>query len=170
MFCGISRSENHIQQISPSGLNTFKLNILLNLLDLDTINYLIKHQRHTLDALNSLIQLSFGLWSCCTKFSIRHLRLILMWKNVGIDKSLMLKISLSHMTRNKKHSPQLPFLRIYVIYGKPVGTGHLIIYHSGPSIFLIMIGYCNTYAMVALNFAQIVCKSYHILHTNYSIY
>lgn len=74
-----------------------------------------------------------------------------MWKNVGIDKSLMLKISLSHMTRNKKHSPQLPFLRIYVIYGKPVGTGHLIIYHSGPSIFLIMIGSCNTYAMVALN-------------------
>ena len=73
-----------------------------------------------------------------------------MWKNVGIDKSLMLKISLSHMTRNKKHSPQLPFLRIYVIYGKPVGTGHLIIYHSGPSIFLIMIGSCNTSAMVAL--------------------
>ena len=75
-----------------------------------------------------------------------------MWKNVGIDKSLMLKISLSHMTRNKKHSPQLPFLRIYVIYGKPVGTGHLIIYHSGPSIFLIMIGSCNTYAMVPLNY------------------
>ena len=128
-----------------------KLNILLNLLDLDTINYLIKHQRHTSDALNSPIQLSFGLWSCCTKFSIRHLRLLLMWKNAGIDKSLMLKISLSHMTRNKKHSPQLPFLRIYVIYGKPVGTGHLIIYHSCPSIFLIMIGSCNTYANVALN-------------------
>ena len=98
-----------------------------------------------------------------------------MWKNVGIDKSLMLKISLSHMTRNKKHSPQLPFLRIYVIYGKPVGTGHLIIYHSGPSIFLIMIGSCNTYAMVAFpkknhEIAWIVCKTYHIFHTNSSIY
>ena len=88
-----------------------KLNILLNLLDLDTINYLIKHQRHTLDALNSLIQLSFGLWSCCTKFSIRHLRLILMWKNVGIDKSLMLKISLSHMTRNKKTFTTIAILK-----------------------------------------------------------
>ena len=105
MFCVVIFSKYLLQEL------IHKLNILLNLLDLDTINYLIKHQRHTLDALNSLIQLSFGLWSCCTKFSIRHLRLILMWKNVGIDKSLMLKISLSHMTRNKKTFTTIAILK-----------------------------------------------------------